>query len=65
MQYDYQADSTRKAKAALKFDSIMQALQNKSPAEINAWVDSNVNNLADVRRVLKVLLINLRVSQNE
>lgn len=35
----------------------LQALRNMTPAEVGAWVDANVNNLADAKDVLKTLAI--------
>jgi hypothetical protein len=40
----------------LRADADVQALMNATPAQIDAWVDANVDSLAKVRRVLKLLL---------
>lgn len=44
-------------KDRLRERSAADALLDMSPAEIDAWVDANVNNLADVKRALVRLAI--------
>lgn len=45
----------RLAREGVKADTLMQTLQNKTPAQVGAWIDVNVNSLADAKRVLKAL----------
>lgn len=37
-------------------DAVFASLKGSTPADIDAWIDANVNNLAQARRVLKALL---------
>jgi len=53
--------SKETAKLALKADAMMQQLENASVDGINNYVDNNVNNLADVKRLLKLLLLQLQI----
>ena len=41
--------------ATLKADAAVQALRTRTPAQVDAWVDSNVTTLAEARAVLKIL----------
>ena len=47
--------------AAAKADVILATLQTKTPAEIKAWVDANINNVADVKVMFKRIMILLAV----
>jgi len=63
MRINHQSSTKDKAKLAIKLDSMMQALQDATPMQINNWVDNNVNNLADVKKIIKVLLIHLQMNE--
>lgn len=39
----------------LRLDAAVRALRNRTPAQVDAWIDANVNSLADARAVLKIL----------
>lgn len=41
-------------------DTLWPALRTATPAQIEAWLASNVTNLAEARRVLKLILLALR-----
>lgn len=41
-------------------DSLWPALRTATPAQIEAWLTNNVTNLAEARRVLKLILLALR-----
>lgn len=41
--------------AELRGDAALRALRNRTPAEVSAWIDANVSNLAEARTVLKML----------
>ena len=41
--------------ATLKADAAVQALRTRTPAQVDAWIDAQVNSLADARAVLKIL----------
>jgi len=41
--------------ATLKADAAVQALRTRTPAAVDAWIDAQVNSLADARAVLKIL----------
>ena len=42
-------------RASLRNDSGIQALRNRTPAQVDAWIDNNVTDLASARTVLKLL----------
>jgi len=44
-----------KDRAAIRRDAIVQALVTKRPAQVDAYIDANVNSMADARNILKVL----------
>lgn len=48
------------AHAELIADARWQAIQAATPAQIEAWLTSNVTDLASARRVLKLLILALR-----
>ena len=60
MKVDYQTHKEVKASVALKANSIFQAIEAMSPSEIKNWVDANVNNIDDVRKVLTILILGLK-----
>jgi len=43
--------------AALEADARWQALKNASPAQIDAWLASNVTTISQARQVLKILTL--------
>ena len=43
--------------AALDADPRWQAMRTAKPAQVDAWLSSNVTDLASARRVLKVLML--------
>lgn len=50
-----QADQFRKDAESAKADILLSALAAKSPAEVAAWIDANVTDLASAKRVLRAL----------
>ena len=42
-------------KTAVRADTMLQKMLNLEPVEVDAWINANVNDLADVKRVLRVL----------
>lgn len=44
------------AEAAKQYAKLV-ALKNMTPAQVQAWVDANINNLADAKDALKTLAI--------
>ena len=56
MQLNVIADQAAKERHSALSDATLVALQTKTPAQINAWVDANVTSLVQVRFVLKVIL---------
>ena len=54
-QADYAKNADRVADiAALKVDSEVLALLKARPAQINTYIDNNVNNLTEAKEVLKI-----------
>lgn len=47
--------STEVVRDELRIDAAVRALRNRTPAQVDAWIDANVNSLADARAVLKIL----------
>lgn len=41
--------------AEVRNDALLKTLQAKTPAQVTAWVDANVNSLADAKTVLTFL----------
>jgi hypothetical protein len=39
----------------LRVDAAISALRNRTPAQVDAWIDANVTTLAEARTVLKIL----------
>ncbi|GIW55343.1 MAG: hypothetical protein KatS3mg082_1747 [Nitrospiraceae bacterium] len=48
-------DQFRKDAESAKADILLSALATKSPAEVAAWIDANVTNLASAKQVLRAL----------
>lgn len=55
MRLDCQASQAAKDLAATKADTVLQALGSKTPAQIDAYIDAQVTDLASARKVLKML----------
>ena len=47
----------------LRTDALLSTLRSKTPEEIAAWVQSNVNTVSDVKDVLTKLLLVVRTLQ--
>jgi hypothetical protein len=47
--------------AAARQNAKLQALATRTPAQVQAWVDANVNNLADAKDVLSTLAVAVSV----
>ena len=60
-QHNYVGGLEEQQKKAAKADAILNTLQTKTPAEIEAWVDDNINNVADVKTMFKRILVLLAV----
>ena len=56
MRLDYRASSTEKIKAGVSKSALFASLRDKTPDEIDSWVDSNVKSIDDVKDLLKELL---------
>lgn len=39
----------------VRADTLLQTLQSKTPAQVEGWIDANVNTMSDAKQVLKVL----------
>lgn len=50
------ASDDAKNKHNIKNDIDINEIEGLSPNEIDSWVDSNVTSVADIRKVLKILL---------
>lgn len=48
------------ARDALRAEALWTALDTATPAQIDAWLTTNVTDLASARRVLKMLLLAVR-----
>lgn len=55
MRRDIQGPQVEKDRRALAEDALIQALKNNTPAQVEAWVESNVNNLAEAKVLLKTM----------
>ena len=60
MKVDIVLPQNVKCNIALKLNTIFTAIENRTPLEIEDWVDANVNDLSDVRRLLTLLLIYMK-----
>jgi len=60
-QHNYTGTLQEKQAATAKADAVLTTLQTKTPAEIEAWVNANVNNVADVKTMFKRILVLLAV----
>ena len=60
-QHNYVGSNEEQQRKAVKADAVLNALQTKTPAEIDDWVEANLNNIADVKvmfkRILKMLAL--------
>jgi hypothetical protein len=54
-QLKINSSQLKKARRFVKNNPGIQALVTNSPAEIETWIDNNVNNMADAKTVLTVL----------
>lgn len=61
MRRNVQGTEEQKATSAARADPDVAALARLRPDQVDAWVDANVNTIADVRallkRVLKVVVV--------
>jgi len=55
MKINYTAPIEIKEKYQIKNDNLIKQLATKTPQQVADWIDTNVNNLADAKTVLKVL----------
>lgn len=55
MRLNLQPDQATQDKLATEADAVLAALKNSRPAQIDAWIDANVNSLAAAKLVLKAL----------
>jgi len=60
-QHNHVGTVEEKQIAEAKADAVLATLQTKTPAEIEAWVDANINNVADVKVMFKRILVLLAV----
>ena len=55
-QHNYTGTVSELQLKATKADAVLNALQDKTPAEIDAWIDANVNSVADVKELFKRIM---------
>ena len=55
-QFNHIGSTEERQLAATKADAVLNALQDKTPAEIDAWIDANVNSVADVKELFKRIM---------
>jgi phosphoenolpyruvate-protein kinase (PTS system EI component) len=55
LQLKTTAPRTAKEERAFKSDAALALIQNMTPDEVETWIEANVNNIADVKRVLKMM----------
>jgi hypothetical protein len=60
-QIDAAATAQAADVSAAKQYAKLQALKNMTPAQVGAWIDANINNLADAKDALKTLAIAVSV----
>lgn len=69
MQFNYIAPVEVKRAAEVKnialTDTTISQIRTMSPQEVDAWVDTNVNTIDDVKLVLKKLIISLIATYNK
>lgn len=54
-QLNFQCAERYQHQRAIGQDTVLQFLRTHTPAEVEAYVEANVNNLAQAKAVLKVL----------
>ena len=60
MQLNIKGTPAAKARAELKTDAVFQALNDATPAQIEAYLDNNINNLNDAKLMFKRILLMIR-----
>lgn len=60
MRHNNKATPIVRAKAELKADAVFQQLQDATPAQIQTWLDNNINNLNDAKLMFKRILLMIR-----
>lgn len=60
MIVDAVVSDAAKSKLALKADAVFQTIQTMTPEEIKIWIDTNVNDITDIRKVLTLLVLHMK-----
>lgn len=62
MKRVFKLPADRKNKLALKAESLFQAIDDASPAEVKTWIDNNINatNIGNLRKVLTLLILDMK-----
>jgi len=55
MRANVTCDQDTDHKVRVKRDAVIQTLQNATPAQIDNWIEANVNSLAEAKTVLKAM----------
>ena len=55
MPIQIRATQAQKDERTTRADALLQQMKSRTPAQIEAYIDANVNNLAQARDVLKLL----------
>ncbi len=55
MRFDARATQEQHDELTALSDTLIQALQTKTPAQVATWIDVNVTDLASAKTVLKAL----------
>lgn len=57
MKITHGATASSLSKAELRTNNVLQSLEGKTPAEISAWVDTNVTTVNDMKTFIKFMLM--------
>ncbi len=56
MRVNHKASEHKRVKALWSTDPWLNALSTANYAQIDTWIDTNINNLASARKLFKVIL---------
>lgn len=56
MKINHKTNPTLQAKAEIKVNTLLAQLEGKTPAQINNWVENNINTVNDMQNIIKLLL---------
>ncbi|MBW2610679.1 MAG: hypothetical protein JRC68_10110 [Deltaproteobacteria bacterium] len=60
MKVDIKLPDEMKSRMALKSDAIFQVIEKTEPAQIKSWIDNNVNDITNIRKVLTLLILGMK-----